>query len=248
MIKDTEISRYYRRWFESDCIDKFYDKDVHDFFTSEVELLKKIDSVSTVLDIGCACGHFIKLLNSRFENFHYTGIDLVPEQIEKAEKSYPEAKFLCGNVFNLALDLNGFDLVNATGVIQHEPAFENLVEIIIKLSYRYALFDVKIAETDVHISDIKKSRSGSELHPILYNVFSPEILIKSLKKLALCYGICSIDMHGYTSRSRDNTQICVDIDSLYSVGVLCVKDGGLSCKINYSGDKSFCSLMRKYEL
>lgn len=47
----------------------------------------------SVLDFGCGFGHLYRYLQERYENFSYTGVDIVSEFVAENEKSFPEARF-----------------------------------------------------------------------------------------------------------------------------------------------------------
>ena len=45
------------------------------------------------LEVGCGLGHLYPLLQSKYGDIDYTGVDIVPELIEHAQETYPCAKF-----------------------------------------------------------------------------------------------------------------------------------------------------------
>lgn len=50
---------------------------------------------ATVLDVGCNLGDLFAFLAQRFPTVRYTGIDIVPELIERARAAHPAAAFEC---------------------------------------------------------------------------------------------------------------------------------------------------------
>ena len=69
-----------------------------------------------ILDVGCGFGRLAKFLDKRYQNFSYTGIDVVPEFIEVAKKRYPEHRFFVCDYFNQPLP-EKFDVIVASGVL-----------------------------------------------------------------------------------------------------------------------------------
>jgi len=70
----------------------------------------------SVLDVGCGFGEMARFLLKRYENVRYTGIDIVPEFIEVAQKKYQNSEFLVRDYFSDPLETM-FDVVLASGTI-----------------------------------------------------------------------------------------------------------------------------------
>src|SRR4030042_3445697 len=68
----------------------------------------------SVLDVGCGFGDLVAFINSKTENFSYTGIDLINEFILAARKKYPGFSFVMGDYFSDPLE-EKFDIVVANG-------------------------------------------------------------------------------------------------------------------------------------
>ena len=73
---------------------------------------------ATVLDVGCNLGDLFPFLAQRFDRLRYTGIDIVPELIERARSAHPETAFECRD---LLLDPYGerFDYVFISGTFNN---------------------------------------------------------------------------------------------------------------------------------
>jgi len=58
-------------------------------------ILAGIDDISkaSILDVGCGIGHFAGWLKERAYEGDYTGIDLLPEMIERARNAHPGFRF-----------------------------------------------------------------------------------------------------------------------------------------------------------
>ncbi|HEY9080158.1 class I SAM-dependent methyltransferase [Magnetovibrio sp.] len=206
----------YKRWYDQDCIRSFDSKGAQDFFESEVRFLKTIaPNVHSVLDIGCASGRMIELLNDILPQYTYCGIDIVQQSIENAQKSYPDSTFHHCNALEFECE-DTFDLINATGVMQHEVKFEELVHRMIGWSNRYVLFDVKFANIDAHEVDIKRSYCGTE-HKLNFVLLSPTLFVDFLKRQK---NVKKISMFGYETGLNSRTVVPAGVDRVISAGVL----------------------------
>lgn len=75
-----------------------------------------------VLDCGCGTGPMIALLHEKYPDKHYTGLDLTPEMIQKAqEKELSNTTFLVGDCENLPFAPESFDAVICTNSFHHYP-------------------------------------------------------------------------------------------------------------------------------
>lgn len=224
------MNEYHERWDDADCVSKFSEKKQTDFFKSEIYFIEKIvKDIDTVLDIGCASGRFIELLRCYRDNFEFFGIDIAENNIANARKLYSEYKFECINALDFQTEQT-FDLVNATGVCQHEPEFESLITKMVMLSSRYVLFDVKLAKIDSHIVDQAISYSGKE-HKLYFIMLSLTKLVEYLKTLS---GISRIDIYGYITKPNKNTVTPDGFDDIVSANVMIYKGKpdvlGVECK------------------
>jgi trans-aconitate methyltransferase len=80
-------------------------------FWAEIDFNNK-----SVLDVGCGFGEMAKFLLKRYEGITYTGVDIVPEFIEVAKKTYPEARFETRDYFKNPIN-EKFDVILASGVL-----------------------------------------------------------------------------------------------------------------------------------
>ncbi|KZB70941.1 MULTISPECIES: bifunctional 2-polyprenyl-6-hydroxyphenol methylase/3-demethylubiquinol 3-O-methyltransferase UbiG [Thalassospira] len=210
----------YARWNEDECVNIFAQKSPADFFETEKKFLRPIASrLERVLDVGCATGRFLELLKSLGFSGDYSGIDISEKNIHLARENYPENEFFFGNASDF--DFNEeFDIVNATGVFQHDPNFEGLLNMMLSASRKYVLFDVKFADISEHVIDIEKSRAGSKENPLFFCIFSIERFISDLCSFE---NIKTIEFFGYETKKNKNTKIPNNIDSIYSSGVFIEK-------------------------
>lgn len=69
-----------------------------------------------ILDIGCGTGWFCNELSQFGET---TGVDLSEEAIKRAKHLYPDITFIAGNLFEIDLSIEKFDVVVSQEVIPH---------------------------------------------------------------------------------------------------------------------------------
>jgi len=93
-------------------------------YSSWVRILEELlPENSPVLDIGCGCGlPATRLLARRFE---VTGVDFSEVQIGRARNLVPSARFLCGDISELAFPPGSFDAVVSFYTIIHMPLEEH---------------------------------------------------------------------------------------------------------------------------
>jgi SAM-dependent methyltransferase len=65
----------------------------------------------SVLDIGCGNGYGYEAICARFPTASYTGVDLAPDEVTRAKKSYPGAVFSHARAQTLPFANSSFDAV-----------------------------------------------------------------------------------------------------------------------------------------
>jgi len=115
------------------------------------QLFSQIDlsNVKKVLEVGCGIGVLSSYLAEKYE-WEVTGIDLDPEQIERAKNDYREnkyIKFLEANATKLPFGDNEFDLVLSVDAMHHIPnrneAFDEINRVL-KSDGFYVLVDIAL--------------------------------------------------------------------------------------------------------
>lgn len=91
---------------------------------------------SSVLDAGCATGHFLHYLSTIMEGADLSGIDISYRMISYAREHVPEAKFRVGSILNKRSLGGEYDVVVCGGVISllDDPLrpFKNLLSCVKK--------------------------------------------------------------------------------------------------------------------
>jgi SAM-dependent methyltransferase len=83
------------------------------------------DKVGSLLDIGCALGHFTRQLSQSFAPARVLGVDISPQAVAKCRRLHPDMDFAESALPQMPLPREGFDLVCALEVIYYVGA-ENI--------------------------------------------------------------------------------------------------------------------------
>lgn len=160
-------------------------KPLSERFVSELYFLNKIMKPGmSVLDIGCAAGGLYHGLKEKYGNIDYVGIDVAENMITRAKSLVSEkekAEFIAAKAPFSGGILVGrnFDLVIATGVFQHEPHSEKLLDFMIERTKEggYILFDLKLFHSYPTIRDINRAYCHQLPDTIYYIVFNIKDLL-----------------------------------------------------------------------
>lgn len=219
---DGDLGSHQRAWTRPEMVEKFAHKDARDFFDSERHFLTSIaPEVSSALDVGCASGRLIELLESLgAADFSFTGVDLVERSITQAAETYPAHRWILQDFLSIA-DPGRHDLVNATGVVQHEPRTWALVDAMIDASSKWVLFDAKVALIDEPVVDLERSYVTIGDDRLYFIVLGLDGFVASLASRAR---VSAVDVYGYVTAPNARTSVPEDVLPFASVGVLLTLD------------------------
>jgi SAM-dependent methyltransferase len=210
------MEAHYRRWGDPDLVERFASKSTGDFFRTETHFLERCaPSLGSALDIGCASGRMLDLLRGWAPAIDYTGVDIVEANIERARQLYPGVSFHVGNALTFDLGRR-YDLVNATGVCQHEPRFQDLIRHMLMLSSRYVMFDVKLADVAEHLANIDRSYCAFGEQRLYYVLLAWPRLRAFLESLP---EVESIEVYGYDTAPSRNAHVPREVGRLASAGI-----------------------------
>jgi len=91
-----------------------------------VELVKKLDGVRSICDLGCGNGHITGRLAAL--GYEVTGVDASPSGINMARRTYPGVQFVEMMIDRELKGLGSFDLVVSSDVIEHLYRPSDLLE------------------------------------------------------------------------------------------------------------------------
>ncbi len=120
---------------------------LEDLYESERFFLEPVfKKVNNVLDVGCAAGGTYQICCEVNSSLGYTGIDISPELIILAKKSYPEIQFEYYNGHTIPNLKSDFDLVFSIGVLHHLPHWQDLITQMLAISNDYIVFDLRLTK------------------------------------------------------------------------------------------------------
>jgi len=79
-----------------------------------------IQSGDSVLDVGCGFGDFKAWMAGQGRGVDFTGIDLSPDLIGVAQQQHPDARLLCGELFDFHFESGSFDWVILSGALNEQ--------------------------------------------------------------------------------------------------------------------------------
>jgi cyclopropane fatty-acyl-phospholipid synthase-like methyltransferase len=85
----------------------------------EDELVARLEDGARVLELGCGSGS--PETRRLAQRFALTGVDISPQQVERAGAAIPEAEFIVADFTELELPAGSFDAVVAFYVFNHVP-------------------------------------------------------------------------------------------------------------------------------
>jgi len=95
-----------------------------------------ISSGDRVLDVGCGLADFNAWLIEHRPGVEYSGIDLTPSMVERAQARFPNAKILNKTIFDEELPIGPFDFLFASGIfVFRQDSPEDYLFSTIKMMY-----------------------------------------------------------------------------------------------------------------
>jgi ubiquinone/menaquinone biosynthesis C-methylase UbiE len=116
---------------------------------------------ASILDVGCAAGHYLRSLKSAIKvPFTYTGVDVTPLFIEVAKQAWvnePMATFQIGDIQHLEFPDNHFDVVMCNNVLLHLPSIVKPIAELLRVSRRLVLIRTLIGDRSFHIKEVRST-------------------------------------------------------------------------------------------
>lgn len=135
----------YAAWSQRNVV-QFYTGQRHtveELYDSERALLvPALESCASVLDVGCAAGGFSQILQALKAGIRYVGVDVSADLIAAARRSYPTSRFEVSDGSVLAFPDQAFDLTLCTGVLLHNPNYQEMIRECYRVARRGCVIDV----------------------------------------------------------------------------------------------------------
>ena len=108
-------------------------------------ITKFIKNKDSVLDIGCGQGGLCKILNKKFKQIKYTGVDFNKKMIDLAKSNFSNAKFYWFTKKNYhKFFKKKFDVVIIFGILHLNSNWDRILLNASKVSKRVIIFDHRI--------------------------------------------------------------------------------------------------------
>lgn len=129
----------------------------------------------SLLDVGCGLGSLYSFLRERSINTKYTGVDLLEEMVSCAKTKYPEAEFICADIFEGEFsDGHRYDVIYSSGIFNL-----NLVN---NLKFLEKALQKFIGMADVAVVfNLLSDRSDNKEEEYFY--YNPEDVLKIIARL-----------------------------------------------------------------
>ena len=106
------------------------------------------DTIESCIDVGCSDGYYCIEGAKIFKNTHFTGLDLDPIRIERANfvkevLEIDNVDFIHEDLYNLISKNIQFDLVMGLGLLHRVPDLDKCIEDLAKTSKKYLILEFK---------------------------------------------------------------------------------------------------------
>lgn len=127
-------------------------------------------SGDSLLDVGCGFADMLDWLHSHRLEVDYTGVDLSPDIIAHAARRHPDAKLLCGDLFDFPFEAESFDWVVLSGTLNWQLHDDGAYALrVIARMFALCRFGVAFNMLDV------RNREMHELHELV--AFDPHAML-----------------------------------------------------------------------
>ena len=98
--------------------------------SSTIKRISPDVKINSILEIGCGIGHNLKILENKYPNASFTGIDIQKYAIERGKKLYPKFNFICESADDFLEKPNKFDLIFTRMFLIHihPKKIENIIK------------------------------------------------------------------------------------------------------------------------
>ena len=95
-----------------------------------------------ILDVGCGAGHITKLIKRKDQNVKVIGLDIDNNALSEAKENNVGVEFICGDIYKLPFNVNYFDLVVCSEVLEHLNEPTKAMNELTRVSSKFLLLSV----------------------------------------------------------------------------------------------------------
>lgn len=110
------------------------------------------NSTSTILDVGCLQGQYIKKMRSVGYLGKYKGLDINEHFLDKAKEMNPDETFEPQNINELKEANASYDLVVSSHVIDHLYVLDRPMSELFRVARRYVILGIMVSAGDTRIN------------------------------------------------------------------------------------------------
>lgn len=147
-------------------------------FASFISLMKNYIDASeriTFLDCACTSGYYFDVIQTALEHkIDFTGSDLAESAIKLARARHPSVNWQVANVTSLPFTTESFDIVMASGLLEHVPEWRTALDEITRVAIRYVILhrlpispSGKFCEGKIEMYGIQTSRYSFSYYEII---------------------------------------------------------------------------------
>lgn len=142
---------------------------------------RNLHNLKTVLDIGCGKCDLLKSLNNCNIGLDTYGIDISPQSRIFAQ-SKGIGNIYTGSIFNNPFENKKFDIISATGVIEHQTDLKSFIKKIANFSKKGTYILVEVPDS-FSIIENRADLKGKYMHDICNDEHVHHFSLKSLKNI-----------------------------------------------------------------
>lgn len=210
------INQQLKGWNESDTVDYYINnrQNYKDLYDSEKYFITYdfMNSILSVLDIGCAAGGMSKIFHDMNNNLKYTGLDVADNLIQYAQKNLSSelSEFHCYDGINMPFSHKKFDLTFCSGVLHLIDNYQDVFRQIIERSSKYILADFRVTSEQTYMGKMKFNFSDKEevKNVTNYHVINFNELLFFFKQFSF---IKQIEVFGYKGDSSSMSEGVVEV-------------------------------------
>ena len=119
-----------------------------------------------LLDVGCGAGHYLRSLRNAYPfPFSYTGVDATKNYLDLAKRAFsadPDAAFVHGEIENLPVEDQSFDVVICMNVLLHLPRIVPAIRELWRVTKGTLLIRTLVGQTGFRIQQVREWETAEQ--------------------------------------------------------------------------------------